>query len=362
MTRSLLALLFLAACGSLDATSRATQLQSPLCQGADAKAAFGSNAVCVCNDLNLVGAGFLAKSNASPANVGVNGQAMVVGQYDIGGSLIAMKGVTGVGDVRTGGSLSTTADVGGVGRVAVGGDLMVGGRIANVGKLDVAGTLGVLGEATLFGEQNIGKRGAYVAPAEPCGCGALAVDVAAKVAEARANGIRISDTTSIGDSKLTLGTGTYFAGSLASVGALELTIDGAVALAIDGDLQTVGRQHLELTPGSTLDLYVGGGLATVGDSLFGKSASPGSVRVFLGGEALSVGAQTFNASIYAPRSDLSLVGDTVIAGSVFARSIGGVGRLTVDYAAPTGAAPERCVVADAPKGGGPGAGDSVEPL
>lgn len=38
----------------------------------------------------------------------------MVGLHDIGGSLISMKGVIGVGDVRTGGSLSTVGDVAGV--------------------------------------------------------------------------------------------------------------------------------------------------------------------------------------------------------------------------------------------------------
>jgi len=354
MTRSLLASVLLIGCGSLDATSREAQLASPLCQAKDAKAAFGSNAVCVCEDLNLVGAGFLARG--AQANVGVNGTSHVVGLHDIGGSLIAMKGITGVGEVRTGASLSTTGDVAGVGHVTVGKDMMVGGGVASVGWLEVGGTLGVRGEATLIGRQQVGARGAYAAPAEPCGCGAPSVDVAARVADARANGTPLGTTRSVGDTALTLTSGTYYADSLASVGRLSLTIDGAVALAIGEDLATVGQQHLELTPGSTLDLYVAGGLATVGDSLFGKGASPGAVRVFLGGEqrqSLAVGAQRLNASIYAPRAELALVGDTTVSGSIFAKALTGVGRLTVEHSAPSAATPERCVVDDSKNGGAP---------
>ncbi|MBK7861531.1 MAG: hypothetical protein IPJ65_23535 [Archangiaceae bacterium] len=366
MTRlSLVCLALAVGCGSLDA-SRAAQLASPLCQAKDAKAAFGTNAVCVCEDLALVGAGLLARSpnGGTPANVGVNGVSQVVGRHEIGGSLISMRGITGVGEVVTGADLSTTGDVAGVGHVTVGHDMMVGGRVDSVGVLEVKGTLGVQGETGLVGQQTVSQRGGYVAPSEPCGCGTLAVDVGARVAEARSQGARLAELASVGKTELTLSSGTYWAESLTSVGELSLTVDGAVALAIDGDLTTVGRQHIRLTAGSTLDLYVRGGISTVGGSLFGENATPGSVRIFLGSEqraSVGVGAQTFNASIYAPRAELALVGDTTIAGSVFAKSITGVGRLTVEYAAPVAADPEQCVVEDPPPGRGSGSGDPSQP-
>lgn len=362
MTRTLLASVLLIGCGSTDATmSREAQLASPLCQAKDAKSAFGSNAVCVCDDLELVGAGFVARGVG--ANVGVNGVSHVVGLHDIGGSLIAMKGITGVGQVSTGANLSTTGDIAGVGHVTVGKDLMVGGRVASVGVLEVGGTLGVQGEATLIGLQQVGARGAYAAPAEPCGCGAPSVDIAARIADAKANGTRLGDTRAVGDTSLTLKSGTYYADSLASVGRLKVIVDGAVALAIGADLETVGQQHIELTGGSTLDLYVAGSLASVGDSVFGGGASPGSVRVFLGGaqrQSLAVGAQRLNASIYAPRAELAVVGDTTVNGSIFAKALTGVGRLTVDYAAPAAATPVKCVVDD-PKGGGSNNGGGGNP-
>src|SRR4051812_12925253 len=191
MRSSLVVCFVLAGCG-IDSQSRAARLASALCQGTDAKKAFGSNAVCTCEDLALVGSGFLARSSgAAPANVGVNGTSQVVGLHEIGGSLIAMKGIAGVGEVSVGADLSTTGDVAGVGRVSVGKDMMVGGRVANVGELDVKGTLGVVGETSFVGVMNAGSRGAYVAPAEPCGCGTLAVDVAAKVAEAKSTGTQL---------------------------------------------------------------------------------------------------------------------------------------------------------------------------
>ncbi len=351
----------LVGCDSLEIRSREAQLATPLCQARDAKSAFGNNAVCVCEDLNLVGSSFVARG--AGANVGVNGVSHVVGRHDVGGSLVAMKGISGVGQLTTGADLSTAGDVTGVGRVTVGRDMMVGGRVSNVGWLEVAGTLGASTEAALIGWQQLGARGAYVAPQEPCSCGAPSVDVAARIAEAAAHGTRLPAARSVGDTTLTLTSGTYYVESLASVGRLGLNIDGAVALAIGDELATVGQLQLELTSGSTLDLYVGGGLAAVGDSLLGKGASPGAVRVFIGGgqrQTLAVGAQRLNASIYAPRAELELIGDTTVTGAVFARALTGVGQLTVEYSAPGGASPEKCVV-EGPGGAG-GAGEGPAPM
>lgn len=341
MTRLLPAALVLAACGSLDAASRAAKLESPVCQAQDAKAAFGSNAICACENVGLAGSGLIVKG-AAPGNVGVNGRIGLAGLYDIGGSLIVMQGIGGAGDLRTGASFSTAGDVVGAGRISVGGDMMVGGTLSTAGTLEVAGTLGVQGEALLTGFNTV-KRGAYVAPKEPCGCGTPAVDVAARVADAKANGTRLAETVAVGSTKVTLTTGTYFAESLTSAGELDITIDGAVALAIGGSLDAAGKQHISLTPGSTLDLYVAEGIAAAGDTFLGAGATPGSVRLYVGGHVLAAGAQRLNASLYAPNADFAVAGDTTVNGSLFARSITGAGRLTVDYAAPTMAAPDKCV-------------------
>lgn len=352
--RFLFAGLVLAGCGVLDAQSNGDppggapdSPANPLCAASDAKAAFGTNAVCVCEDLDLLGKGFIAKpTGEAPANVGVNGTSWIVGVHEIGGSLIAMKGIAGVGDLTTHGNFSTAGDVLSVGFVTVKGDMMVGGMVKGVALLDVDGTLGVQDESKLLGTQRFGRRGPYVAPAEPCGCGAPAVDVAAKVAEARSSGKRLGDTTSVGRSALTLGTGSYYADSLGSLGVLELNVEGAAALSMGGSLDAIGLQRITVKPGATLDLYLEGGLATLGWSVVGEGASPGSVRIFVGGDrklTLAAGLQPLNASIYAPKSVVALVGDTRLGGAVFAKRIVGAGRLAVDYAPPSGAAAEQCL-------------------
>ena len=347
--------LVLAGCGQLDAQSQsgrpgdpAAPLANPICDATDAKAAFGTNAVCVCEDLNLVGKGFVARAMVdAPANVGVNGKSWVIGVHEIGGSLIAMKGIGGIGKLTTQGNFSTAGDVLGVGLVTVKGDMMVGGTVNGVALIDVAGTLGVKDESKLFGTQRSARRGPYVEPTQPCACGAPAVDVAAKVAEAKSTATPLGDTTSLGKTELTLKSGRYYTDSLANLGVLNLTVDGAVAISVGGSLDTLGLQRINLTPGSTLDLYLAGGLATLGWSVFGEGATPGTVRMFVGGQrklSLAAGLQPLNASIYAPTSVVALVGDTHLGGAIFAREIAGAGRLTVDYAPPAETAPGQCLL------------------
>lgn len=147
---------------------------------------------------------------------------------------------------------------------------------------------------------------------------------------------------SVGEKTLTLGSGSYFFDGIVAVGQHTLTVDGAVALYVNGDFETVGATHLALTPGSTLDLYVDGDVQMVGDSSFGAGATPGAVRLYVAGErkVSLVGAQKVVGSVYAPNADLELVGETTFEGSLFARNVDGVGKLNVSFAAPVVATPE----------------------
>jgi hypothetical protein len=246
---------------------------------------------------------------------------------------------------------------------------MVGGELTGVGVLQVGGTLGVGNDATLVGEPNIANRGAYVAPSEPCGCGTPAVDVAQKISDARTSATDLGKQASVGETELKLQTGSYFLESLSTVGLTRITIDGAVALFVAGDFQQVGGEALTLTPGSTLDLYVGGNFQTVGGEGFGLHADPGAVRIFLAQSddvSFAVGAQLFNASIYAPQADLALVGDTKVHGAIFAKSLTGVGLLDIDYVSPQAADPDVCMPpspagGSVPSGSGTGTGSGTPP-
>ena len=210
----------------------------------------------------------------------------------------------------------------------------------------------------------MGARGAYIPLAgPPCACdGAQRLDVAARIQEARehnddaAIGLPRAEGQSVGDLTLSLGSGAYYLSSFETVGTTTLAIDGAVALAIDGALQSVGTTRFTLTKGSTLDLYLKDGIEGVGDSLFGADAAPGSVRLYVAGsKALQlVGQQKVVGAIYAPQADVEVVGDTTLEGGLFARNVEGVGALTVSFAAPVVLRPDspQCALPSGPAADG----------
>jgi hypothetical protein len=86
LRRALSCLLLTAACGNNNDPQNNGKAQNtaaasnPLCQATTAKQAFGTAAICTCNDLALTGAGFVAHSTSGQtADVGVNGIDRVVG-------------------------------------------------------------------------------------------------------------------------------------------------------------------------------------------------------------------------------------------------------------------------------------------
>lgn len=341
-TNVLVLLVGLSGCGrSLDGgevgAQRSKTARQPVlsCPQSPAKKVFTS-AMCLCGDYRAVGQGAWVQGGAA----GVNGSIDVVGRHDFSGDLVSYGGVSGVGDLSVAGSLSTAGRVETVGAIEVGGDLSAASGVSGVGRLTVKGTLRTPEAEAWTGNASVGAKGAVEPLAgPPCGCGQDQVlDVAALMATAiekndnRAAGLSLHE--SIGERSLTLGSGSYVFEGVETVGAHTLTIDGAVALFVKGDFETVGATHVALTPGSTLDLYVDGDLDLVGDSSFGAGASPGAVRLYVAGQRKLgfVGSQKVVGSLYAPASDLDLVGDSTFDGSLFVRNVDGVGRLAITFA------------------------------
>ena len=59
------------------------------------------------------------------------------------------------------------------------------------------------------------------------------------------------------------------------------------------------------------------------------------MRLFIGGDGSSidvVGEKDFVGALYAPTSDVKLVGDMNIRGALFAKSLSGTGQLLIDHA------------------------------
>ncbi|MBL8933908.1 MAG: hypothetical protein JNM69_05105 [Archangium sp.] len=336
MRTSLLTMLVLVGCGAPKSewpqnpmTARAAVLS---CPASPAKQVFGA-AMCLCGDYRAVGEGAWVEGGAAQ----LNGILDVVGTHHFSGDVIAYGGVSGVGALDVGGNLFTNGRVEGVGDVTVNGDLAAASGVSGVGQLAVKGTLRTPEADAWTGTAKLGAKGGVAPlPGPPCACGAeQRLDLAALMATAierndnPAAGLSLHEH--VGDHQVTLGSGSYVFDGMQTVGAHTVTIDGAVAMYVKGDFQAVGKTGLKLTPGSTLDLYVDGDVTLVGDSSFGEGASPGSVRVYVAGEReLSfVGGQRVVGSLYAPLSDLELVGASAFDGSLFVRNVEGVGSLEV---------------------------------
>ena len=310
-----------------------------------------ADALCLCEDFANVGTALVAHgANGTPAAIGVNGRTLLVGDNATDGAWSAYGGLGGTGTLLASGDVTTTGDLIGVGRVDVGGDLSVGGNLEGVGQLSVAGTLRVAGQRLTLGSDDVHATGPYSAPAgPPCACdGPSFLDVAAKVTAARARNDNAkqglpTSLTAVGASSLTLPTGSYYFDHLETVGQARFTIDGVVALYLDGSIDAVGAEQFQLAAGATLDVYVSGAVRTVGSLTLG--ADPSALRLYVGGGAaalISVGIQDLAATIYAPTAQIAFVGDTTIHGALFGKSLLGVGQLAIDYFAPAAPPATQC--------------------
>lgn len=359
----------LAACGLSKPGPGSKRSDLATCPSTPAQTLF-SQALCVCEDYRDVGLGLTVTSpTGAAADVGVNGTSHVVGRVKVAGTWTSWKGLTGTGFVTVRDHLLSTGDVGGVGLLEVGKDLSVGGNLSSVGKLEVGGTLRVAGTTQLLpGSKPLAGTGPYAAPAKPpCGCDASTFfDVAKAVAEAKTqndNAAAGLDPTGaqgkVGVQSLTLKTGRYYLSDVATIGKTNIVIDGAVALYVDGDVDSVGDEHLELGPGAVLDLYIAGSLRQVGHSALGDASRPGALRLYIGGSspvALSVGKQSIHGLVYAPTAAIAFVGDAQVNGALFARSLDAVGKLELGYAPPAAPSDQVCSPPGNPDGDGPGNG------
>jgi hypothetical protein len=350
-TLSLLCTFALAGCG-LDqgkptyATSRSNIQQA--CPSTPAPALF-TNGMCICEDFDSVGDLIVrASGSGAKAHVGVNGVTNLVGTPRIDGSMVAYRGLSGVGEAQVTGDLATTTSLDGVGTLEVGGNLDVGGDLSSVGQLTVGGEVRVAGKFEMTGDQALGGLAAYQAPALPCACGAAdRLDVVAEVARAKAKhdneSAGLPSLDLLGEANLKLGTGRYYFAGVSTLGDTTIEVSGAVVIYVDGDLDSVGAQNLVLAPGATLDLLVAGDVNLVGDTNFG--GEPGRFRLYVGGNspvAVAVGDQTFRGSLYAAEAEVSFVGDTKIEGALFAKSLSGVGTLEIVQAESAVPSPTMC--------------------
>jgi hypothetical protein len=328
--------------------------------------------MCLCEDLTDVGLLTVSGGAGGAGAVGVNGKVRMVNLSRFADSLIAHAGFSAVADAEVSGALSTAGDASWVGRLKVGDDLSVGGDARGLGLLQLGGALRVAGRTSLLGLSAAIARADYEPEEPPCPCDpSTFFDVQAAVEAGRDSNDNASigleaGLRQVGLSSLTLPSGSYYVSDPKSIGALTIEVTGKVALYVDGHLDSIGLERLRISPDAELDLYVSGGLRSVGLSANGSPEASSRLRIYVRGDApvlLSVGAQAFYGAIYAPEAELAYVGATRIVGSLFARTLRGVGALSIEHGASGTLDPDDCDPSDpSDPSTPPGDGDSGAPV
>lgn len=310
------------------------------------------HALCICEDFDQVGALTVAPGPSGTGAVGVNGFTRFVNSTLASGSWIAYKGFEAVAAATIGNDLVTAFDAHWVGLLRVGGDLAVGGDATGVGLLQLAGDLRVAGREAFLGLAQVTARAPFQ-PLEgpPCGCDPetffdveSAVAAASTVNDNAAIGLDEA-VRSIGVADIRLPTGTYYLEDATVIGLARFVIEGDVSLHVDGDVDAIGASAFALEDGATLDLFVSGSVRTVGLLATGDAIDPSAFRLYVGGGGdllVGVGLQRYHGNIYAPEARIGWVGATRVVGSLFARSLVGVGLLEIRYGAPGSLEPDDC--------------------
>ncbi len=129
---------------------------------------------------------------------------------------------------------------------------------------------------------------------------------------------------------ITLPCGRYYFTGVGG-GPVNLTIDGRVAMFVDGDFDGRDGLILSLNPGAELDLFVSGSLL-LSDATLGSSSAPARVRVYIGGSDLTLaGNATLGANLYAPNANVALSSNFEMRGSLFVGSLQLSGAFTIQY-------------------------------
>jgi len=121
-----------------------------------------------------------------------------------------------------------------------------------------------------------------------------------------------------GNSDATIFSGDYKFNDFSLSGSADLEIDGNVRLHVEGDFEMKGNNLLALSSGSSLELYLSGGMTIGGNARINPSGNPTDVGIYSDSDKpISLaGNSPTNAGIYAPDADVTFSGNTPLRGNV----------------------------------------------
>ena len=320
------------------------------CAPADPNAAAFERAVCLCEGLDDIGNGLSTESLAtflghgpSPhrASVGINGAVAAIGNLIVDGTLQVGQSLSVIGNVRAKDALIVQENVTNAGRIKVDGDARIGGDLSGAGYfktdqgLQVGGNLIYVG--ALFYESL--QREALGPEDKPCACGPDQVIDVARIVAGRKNAQPLPLPSGVGHDRITLKSGEYYTKDDSSfLGNSILEVKGSVRLFVDADVRLIGNRLIHLAKDAQLDLYIAGSVESVGNFMANfpdQETASRAVRIYIGGSnpvnLTVVGNEIFYGALYAPTADVQFIGNLMVFGAVFARSIRGFGNVMVVY-------------------------------
>lgn len=316
----------------------------------DPNACVFNRAVNLCGTLDKTGAGLTSsafegygrgKETSGGAHVGINGAVDYQGSLKIDGNLEIG------GEAKLGGTLllKESLFIGGglkaTGHLTVDQDATVSSGIVNTGNLVVTGDL-LCDKLTISaGTVQYGNLREESVPVDknPVNCSQL-IDIVSLVKNAAVNAQpfpALDPPLEV----ITLSEGDYYTDNMEPfTGRIKFTIEGAVRIFIDSDIENIGHESFKLTQDAQLDIYVNGNIQKVGRFAVGNVRQPvsRSVRIYIGGEEQVdldlIGNTRLEACVYAPLANIRVMGSMVIQGALFANSLTGSGRVWIIYDTP----------------------------
>jgi hypothetical protein len=147
--------------------------------------------------------------------------------------------------------------------------------------------------------------------------------------------------------QLTLACGRFALDSISGEAEIALRIVGRVVLVVGGDVEAGRKFSLQLEPGASLDLFIGGNLNISGESLIGDNTRPAATRVYVrgAGDIALPGTARFSANLYAPRAKITVLALGDVYGAAFGATVASLGPLLAHYDRAVLQADSDCAVA-----------------